>query len=58
MIDANIKSPSIFTKFFLFSSMSHNYQTSFKFLNLQSPRVQTTSHGKNTFVYMAIKLVT
>ena len=42
MIDANIKPPSIFTKFFLFSSMSHNYQTSFKFLNLQSPSVQTT----------------
>ena len=52
----NNKLPSIFTNWFTFSSMSHNYQTSFAFKgNLQIPSVQTTSCGKNTFVYMVIK---
>ena len=33
--------------------MSHNYQTSFATKgNLQIPSVQTTTYGKNAFVYM------
>ena len=36
--------------------MPHNYQTTFASKwNLQIPSVQTTSYGKNTFVYMVIK---
>ena len=36
--------------------MSHNYQSSFASKwNLQIPSVQTTSYGKNAFVYMVIK---
>ena len=43
----NNKLPSIFTNWFTFSSMSHNYQTSFASKgNLQIPSVQTTSYGK------------
>ena len=51
------KLPSIFTNWFTFSSMSHNYQTSSACKeNLQIPSVQTTSYGKkNAFVYMVIK---
>ena len=41
---------------FTSSSMSRNYQTSFAPKeNLQIPSVQTTSYGKNAFVYMVIK---
>ena len=51
----NNKLLSIFTNWFTFSSMSHNYQTSFGSKgNLQIPSVQTT-YGKNAFVYMVIK---
>ena len=51
----NNKLPSIFTNWFTFSSMSHNYQTSFASKeNLKIPRVQTTSYGKNAFVYTVI----
>ena len=47
----NYKLPSIFTNWFTFSSMSHNYQTLFASKgNLQIPSVQTTSYGKNGFV--------
>ena len=36
--------------------MSHNYQLLFASKgNLQIPSVQTTSYGKNAFVYMAIR---
>ena len=36
--------------------MSHNYQTLFASKgNLQIPSVQTTSYGKNVFVYIVIK---
>ena len=36
--------------------MSHNYQTLFASKgNFQIPSVQTTSYGKNAFVYMVIK---
>ena len=52
----NNKLPSIFTNWFTFSSMSHNYQTLFASKgNLQIPSVQTTSYGENAFVYMVIK---
>ena len=52
----NNKLPSMFTNWFTFSSMSHNYQTSFTSKgNLQIPNVQTTPYGKNDFVYMTIK---
>ena len=48
--------PSIFTNWFTFSSVSHNYQTSFASEgSLQIPSVQTTSYGKNAFVYIVIK---
>ena len=51
----NNRLSSIFTNWFTFSSMSHNYQTSFGSKgNLQIPSVQTT-YGKNAFVYMVIK---
>ena len=53
---ANNKLPSIFTNWFTFSSMSHNYQTSFASKgSLQIPSVQTTSYGKNGFVYSVIR---
>ena len=46
----------IFNNWFTFSSMSHNYQTSFATKgNLQIPSVQTTSYGKNAFVYSVIR---
>ena len=52
----NNKLSSIFTNWFTFSSMSHSYQTLFASKgNLQIPSVQTTSFGKNAFVYMVIK---
>ena len=52
----NNKLPSIFTNWFTFSSMSHNYQTSLASKeNLQIPSVQTTSYGKNAFIHMVIK---
>ena len=52
----NNKLPSIFTNWFIFSSMSHNYQTLFATKgNLQIPSVQTISYGKNPFVYMVIR---
>ena len=52
----NNKLPSIFTNWCTFSSMSHNYQTSFAPKgNLQIPSVQTTSYRKKFFVYMVIK---
>ena len=53
----NNKLPSIFTNWFTFSSMYHNYQTSFASKgNLEIPSVQTTtSYGKNASVYMVIK---
>ena len=48
--------PSIFTNWFTFSSVSHNYQSSFPSEgSLQIPSVQTTSYGKNAFVYIVIK---
>ena len=51
----NIKLPSIVTNWFAFSSMSHNYQTSFASkVSLQIPSVQTT-YGKNGFVYSVIR---
>ena len=50
------KLPLIFTNWFTFSSMSHNYQPSFASKgNLQILSAQTTSYGKNYFVYIAIK---
>ena len=50
------KLPSIFTNWFTFSSMSHNYQTSLASKgSLQIPTVQTTSYGKNGFVYSVIR---
>ena len=50
------KLPSIFTTWFLFSSMLRNYQRSFASKeNLPILSVQTTSNGKNPFVYMVIK---
>ena len=53
---SNNKLPSIFTNWFIFSSVSHNYQTLFVSKeNLQIPSVQTTLYGKNDFVYMVIK---
>ena len=52
----NSKLPSIFTNWFTFSSISHNYQTLFASKgNLQIPSVQTTSYGKSAVVYMVIK---
>ena len=52
----NNKLLSIFTNWFTFSSISHNYQTSFASKgNLQIPSVQTTSYGKNAFVYTVIR---
>ena len=52
----NNKLPSIFTYWFTFSSMSHNYQSSFASKgSLQVPSVQTTSYGKNGFVYNVIR---
>ena len=52
----NNKLTSVFTNWFTFSSMSHSYQTLFASKgNLQIPSVQTTSYGKNAFVYMVIK---
>ena len=52
----NNELPSVFTNWFTFSSMPHNYQTSFAFKgNLQIPSVQTTSCGKNAFVYTVIR---
>ena len=52
----NNKLPSIFTNWFTFSSMSHNNQISFASKrNLQIPSIQTTSYGKNAFVYMVIR---
>ena len=53
----NNKLPSIFTNWFTFSSMSHNYQTSFTSKgSFQVPSIQTTSYGKNDFVYMVITI--
>ena len=52
----NNKLPSIFTNWFTFSSMSHNYQTSFASKgSLQIPSVQTTSYEKNGFAYSVIR---
>ena len=52
----NNKLLSIFTNWLTFSSISHNYQTSFASKgNLQIPSVQTTSYGKNAFVYTVIR---
>ena len=52
----NNKLPAVFTNWFTFSSMSHNYQTSFASKgSLQIPSVQTTSYGKNGFVYSVIR---
>ena len=49
----NKKVPLIFNNWFTFSSMSHNYQTTFASKgNLEIPSVQTTSYGKNAFVHM------
>ena len=36
--------------------MSHNYQTSFASKgNLKVPSIQTTSYGKNAFVYTVVR---
>ena len=52
----NNKLPSIFTNWFTFSSMCHNYQAWFASKkNLEIPSVRTTSYGKSTFVYMVIR---
>ena len=52
----NNKLPLVFTNWFTFSLMSHNYQTLFTSKgNLQISSVQTTSYGKNAFIYMVIK---
>ena len=52
----NNKLPPVFNYWFTFSSLSHNYQTSFASKgNLQIPSDQTTSYGKNAFVYMTIR---
>ena len=52
----NNKLPSIFTNWFTFSSMSHNYQTSFASKgNLQIPSVQITSYGKKCFCLYGYK---
>ena len=49
------KLPSVFTDWFTFSSMSHNYQTLFTSKgSFQIPSLQTTSYGKNGFVYSVI----
>ena len=50
------KIPSIFTTWFTFALISHNCQTSFTSTgNFQILSVQTTSYGKNAFVYRAIR---
>ena len=50
---AKNKLPSILTNWFTFSSISHNNQTLVASKgNLQIPSVQTTSYGKNAFVYI------
>ena len=50
------KLPSIFTNWFLFSSISNNCETSFASeINLQIPSVQRTLYGKDTFVYRVVK---
>ena len=47
----NNRLPSFFTNWFTFTSMCHNYQTSFASKgNLQIPSVQTRSYGKKVFV--------
>ena len=52
----NNKLPSIFTNWFSFSSMSHNYQTSFASKgNLTSLVSKQHPVEKNVFVCMAIK---
>ena len=52
----NKKLPLIFNNWFTFSSMSHNYQTSFASKgNHEIPNVQTTSYGINAFVYTVIR---
>ena len=52
----NNKLPSIFTNWFTFSLMSHNYQTSFASKgNLQIPSVQTTSYPKKRFCLYGYK---
>ena len=40
--NTNNKIPAIFTNWFTFPSMPHNYQT---------PSVETTLYGKNAFLY-------
>ena len=55
--NTNNKLLSIFTNWFTFSSMSHNCWTSFASKgNLQIASVQTTSYGKNAFVYMVVRI--
>ena len=52
----NNKLPSIFTNLFTFSSISHNYETSFASKgNLQIPSVQTTSYAKNPFLCTVVR---
>ena len=52
----NKKLPLIFNNWFTFSSMSHNYQTSFASKeNNEIPSVQTISYEKNAFVYTIIR---
>ena len=52
----NKKLPLIFNNWFTFSSMSHNYQTSFASKgNLEIPSVQITSYGKKCFCLYGYK---
>ena len=53
---ANNKLPSIFTNWFTFSSMSHNYQTLFASKgSFQIASVQATSYGKKCFCLYGYK---
>ena len=54
---SNNKLPYIFTNWFTFSSMSHNYQTLFALLKrIFKSLVSKQPYGKNAFVYMVIKI--
>ena len=50
------KLPSTFDEWFMLSSNSHRYETSFaSYGNLKIPSVKTTSYGKSSFISMAVK---
>ena len=50
------KLPKIFDKWFLFSSNTHKYETSFAVKGcLKVPSITTTTYGKSAFTSMAIE---